>query len=670
MESRTTRAPLYGGKQSRDKHNLRNLIPYRASCISLIKMPPVRPHLSVTLPKNFTFHYTDGEHPRTPEPECAEEPTEPPQIPRQTYRVRRRRRPLPTYAPTNFANASQNLLIPTIEAPEPCFDETYAPFSDAPTEPEEGYLAPTPNAFRLFSPPKTPVAQIGMERNGTGQFHRDADIESQAESISRPSSACSGISDSSVSSRGSMDSYGGSCTSPESDISDPFVFPEPKPSQFPPSSPLQAYNTERPAKRIRTRKDIVWTKAMDDHLWLTYMMCLQDPTVTPFKMLPGTVPPLGICTRVARQAKKTWKSALAAKSLGTPDTRDVRSGSNTPTNHDIPKPGSKWPRSEAAARGRLRKLCKRQPMLAAHYQRLLKTRTPSPFPSSSPRSQPSSGSVPLTSPFEPAQSIERKNSASSFSTRDMNVSLTASTSSMMQMGNPLHALAANELPESQNTEWVGQQTARSNAHQKSQSLQFGLGLGSPASRESSSSSLASPFAAMPQKPRHDYQTIRPVSQPQPTLDPPVELHAPVPITRSFKRRAQQYLEDLQHAEISHVGQDILQELFGAPAEISNRRVRTRGFSLGDMGRGARNLATLFTPPSSFDQSSGSPMVVEQPDQPMTGPPASVDPARRLGSPFCGRSSNSNFSNTFPRMLSPRMFESSASFEERIGGLGN
>ncbi|EKG09343.1 hypothetical protein MPH_13657 [Macrophomina phaseolina MS6] len=507
-----------------------------------------------------------------------------------------------------------------------------------------------------------------MECNGTGQFQRDADIESQAESISRPSSACSGISDSSVSSRGSMDSYGGSCTSPESDNSDPFVFPEPKFTHFPPSSPLQAYNTERPAKRIRTRKDTVWTKAMDDHLWLTYMICLQDPTVTPFKMLPGTVPPLGICTRVARQAKKTWKSALAAKSLATPDFRGMRSGSNTPTNRDVPKPGIKWPRSEASARGRLRKLCKRQPMLAAHYQRLLKTRTPSPFPSSSPRSHSSSGSAPLTSPFHPAQPEERRDSSTSFSTRDMNLSLTTSTSSMMQMGNPLHALAAEELALNRNSEWAGQQNARSNAHQKSQSLQFGLGLGSPASRDPSSSSLASPFAAMPSKPQHDYQATRPVSQPQPRLEPPVELHAPVPITRSFKRRAQQYLEDLQNAETSHTGQDILQELFGAPADISNRRVRTRGFSLGDMGGGARHLTTLFTPPSSFDESSGSPMSIEQPDQSTLAPPPSTDSARRLGSPFCGRSSNNNFSNTFPRMSSARVFESSASFEEHISGL--
>ncbi|KAF9630872.1 hypothetical protein BFW01_g1434 [Lasiodiplodia theobromae] len=631
-------------------------------------MPPVRPHLSVTLPKNFTFHYTDGEQPRTPEPECAEEPTEPPQLPRQTYRVRRRRRALPTYAPTNFANTSQDLPIPTIEVPEPGFDAPYAPFSDTSSEPERGYLAPTPTAFRLFSPPKTPVAQIGMERNSTGNFHRDADIESQAESISRPSSACSGISDSSISSRGSTDSYGGSCTSPESDNSDPFVFPEPKPSQFPPSSPLQAYNTERPAKRMRTRKDTVWTKAMDDHLWLTYMMCLQDPTVTPFKMLPGTVPPLGICTKVARQAKKTWRGAMA-KSHNTPYARDGRSGSNTPTTHDIPKPGIKWPRSEAAARGRLRKICKRQPMLAAHYQRLLKTRTPSPFPSSSPRSQSSLGTAPMTSPFEPAQPADRNDAPGSFSTRDMNVSLTTSTSSMMQMGNPLHALAADESQQAPNDDWLGQQNARSNAHQKSQSLQFGLGLGSPESGHSSSS-LASPFAGMPQKPHHDVQTVRPVSQPQPMLDSPVELHAPIPITRSFKRRAQQYLEDLQHAESSHVGHNILQELFGAPAEISNRRVRARGFSLGDMGGGARNLAALFTPPSSFDQSSGSPMAVEQEDPSALAPQAPADPARRLGSPFCGRPSNNNISNTFPRMTSPRLFEESASFEERIGGLGS
>ncbi|KAF2147167.1 uncharacterized protein K452DRAFT_323352 [Aplosporella prunicola CBS 121167] len=639
-------------------------------------MPPVRPHLSVTLPKNFTFHYSEGELPKTPEPTGVETPTEPPQIPRQAYRVRRRRQALPTYAPTNFENASKDLPIPTIEAPEPGDEVPYAPFSDTPSEPEPDFLSPNPPEVRLISPPKTPIHQIGMDCSSFVASHSDLDSHSQAESFSRPSSACSGISDSSVSSRGSMDSYpsyGGSCTTPESEDADPFVFPTSKINQIPPSSPLQAY-AERPTKRLRTRKDTVWTREMDNHLWLTYMMALQDPTVTPFKMLPGTVPPLGICTRVARQAKKTWKGALAAgRIIGHPDTgKHAFSDSHPSATHGIPRPGLKWPRSEAAARGRLRILSKKQPMLAAHYQRLLQTRTPSPFPSS-PQSSSSSGPVPLISPFRP---IERE-PPPTFSTRDMNVSLATSTSTTMQFGNPLHALATEDT---QGQGWRNHQHARSNAHQKSQSLQLGLGLGSPVSHDDSSSSLASPFVGMSRsyfKHESSKETPRPVSQPvtRPSLDSPVELHAPVPITRSFKRRAHQYLEDMvngENPERDQMGQNFLHELFGAPADTSHRRIRSRGFSLGDMGSGARQLSNLFTPPPSFDQGSTDhdSLLSSNPptDEANITTSTSIDPRRRLGSPFQGGASHT-WNNTFPRVLTPRMFESSASFEERFGGLG-
>ncbi|KAK8206067.1 hypothetical protein IWZ01DRAFT_65157 [Phyllosticta capitalensis] len=627
-------------------------------------MPPVRPHLSVTLPKNFTFHYTDGSLPKTPEPEDKEEPTEPPQIPRQGYRVRRRRRALPSYAPTNFAHASRDIPIPTIDAPEPETDATFARFG-TPFDAEDGFLKPAPT-IRPISPPKTPVGQIGMSPNDLGSFDSEIDGLSQAEIISRPSSSCSGISDSSISSRDSMGSSdsAGSCTSPESDSSDPFVFPETKGNKPFPSSPLQAYN-ERPAKRMKTRKDAVWTKSMDDHLWFTYMMCLQDPTVTPFKMLPGTVPPLGICARVARLAKKSWKGSSAIRStVASPDASQGSWGGSDSSNLlRIPKSGSKWPRSEAAARGRLRKLCKRQPMLAAHYQRLLRTRTPSPFPSSSPPTASAVAPAPMN-----AYTERKPSEAPSFSTRDMSVSLSTSTSTMMQAGNPLHKLATESTPQMSLSDFAAQQQSpRSHAHQKSQSLQFGPGFGSPASREGSKPTLASPFSATSSKGRSNgsAEASRPVSQPLPRLDPPVELHAPVPITRFAKRRAQQYLEDMANAE-NNGGQSFLNQLFGAPAEISHRRVRSRGFSLGDMDGGARQLSSLFTPPASFEQADDTMMGAEPTGQSYLAPPAQVDPERRLGSPFCGKSSN-NFS-TFPRMSGTSRFEPAASFEERFNGL--
>ncbi|KAF2088407.1 hypothetical protein K490DRAFT_64458 [Saccharata proteae CBS 121410] len=629
-------------------------------------MPPVRPHLSVTLPKSFHFHYTEGQAPRTPEPEPREELTEPPAIPRATYRVRRRRQALPAYASSNPFEASQDQPIPTIETPTA--SEPSECLKDPPADPSGDHLLPDSAFKRLISPPRTPLAQISMDpmkhlRNSWSE----ASVQHRTESTSRPTSSCSGISDSSLSSRDSFNSYhsyGGSCTSPESEFADPFMFPTSKPGQSKvQSSPLQDYN-QRPSKRLRTTQETVWTKHMDSHLWLTYMACLQDPTVTPFKMLPGTVPPLGICTRVARQAKKTWRGPSSLPGSKDPDRNDspdtikARSGSCTPTTRGVHRPYPKWPKSEATARGRLRKLCKREPMLAAHYQRLLHCRTPSPFPSS-PRSSSRSGSSRIISPFR------APNHQSKFSTRDLNISLTTSTSSTMQHGNPLSQLANDQTPQPMNGDIFGQPTAR--VHQKSQSLQSGLGIGGISPRPVSHGSLGSPFVSSIQHgltPAHTSEQEAATAF-APILDPPVELRAPKPITRSFKRRAHELLS----AERFDTETNFIQELFGPAAEFSHRRVRSRGFSLGDMGAGAR-MSAIFTPPSSFDQSPSMPQLAPAPENHThLAPAATADPTIRLGSPFGGHSSNLRFNHTFPRNFSPRTFQPSSSFEERFGSSG-
>jgi hypothetical protein len=634
-------------------------------------MPPIRPHLSITLPRNFTFHYTDGQPPKTPEPEERAEILQPPEPPRQIYRVRRRRAAIPTYdIPSIRQQPSQDDPIPTIEAPEISTDESIALLEPTPL-PAEGFLAPTPSFARLMSPPKTPVAQISTrieDTCGAAQDWEDMDNASRGESISRPSSACSGISDSSTSSQGSLESfpsYGGSCTSPESDVADPFIYPPSGMKYRVDSSPLQAYQQHH-SKRINLRKETIWTEDMDNHLWMAYMRYLQDPTVTPFKMLPGTAPPLGVCHRVVRDAKKTWKGPRVASTscngsqfpqhifrAGSPDTiKPAKSGSSTPIANDARKPYPKWPRSESATRRRLRQLCKRKPSLSAHYQRLLHCRSPSPFPSS-PRSSVEPQPASLCSPFS--------EHLATFSTRDMNISLSTSTASTMQYGNPLSQLTSDNTPRARNDEWFGQPLGRSSAHQKSQSLHVGLGIGSM---------LGSPLNSVPEMPRMGTgpSSARAGNVPSlvPRLDPPLELHSPMPLPRSFKRRAQHHLEDEGSSHGSGMRQNLLQELFGAPAESSHRRVRSRGFSLGDMGEGARRLSSLFTPPAVFDQ-MGSPEMDTTTLQSETNtlhPPAQS--TIRLGSPFGGRSTNVHFSNTFPRNFTPHGFEAAASFEDRLG----
>ena len=286
--------------------------------LPIVKMSRPRAQSSFTLPRNFTFHYTDANPPRTPEPIEMGEPLQPPEPPRpQTYRLRRRRelRQLSSdyFRPRN----PRDVPVPTIEV------------SGSPPYEEQLYHIPqTESQLTAFgqltrprgSPPKTPSAQIfdtAIVQEVVSNQWESAEVCSQGESISRPSTACSGFSDSSISSSlESFPSLGGSLTSPESDI---FDFKAPtelsEQLQLPMlSSPLKAYG-KAPSKPSHLRTTQTWTEQMDAHLWMTYMRYLQDPTHTPFKMLPGTAPPLGVCSRIVREAKRTWKGSRSSGAI-------------------------------------------------------------------------------------------------------------------------------------------------------------------------------------------------------------------------------------------------------------------------------------------------------------------------------------------------------------------
>ena len=445
-------------------------------------MPRSRPQLSITLPRNFQFHYTEGNEPKTPENEV---PAPLPRSPRAegAYRIKRRSRP-----PVNtaFSNSngrrtiSSNVPIPTIETP--VISESVRPsLQHAATGPSRGYLAPrkymtlprTPSPI----PRKTQLVRDWDSRNDTG------------DSISRPMSACSLISDSS-NDNDSLTSYpagDGSCTSPESDSPDPFSsrFASMKRGKGRQMAVLLR-NEEgiQDGFSIKQTNRIQWTTDMDKHLWSTYLIYLQDPTVTPFKMLPGTSPPLGVCHRVAREARRSWRpvknnkrkaSELLSPTTvekvsghgvfgqdlngrpGSPDTiKAPRSGSNTPTESmptgNVPPKPSLWPKSGSSTRRRLRYLSKRKPSIAPHYQRILQSRSPSPFSSSSRiQSRSQSRLSEVTSPDTLA--------TSSFSTRDIQLSLTTSTAPTMQPDGPLAQLSQGaELPSSQpdNCEWFNE----------------------------------------------------------------------------------------------------------------------------------------------------------------------------------------------------------------------
>jgi hypothetical protein len=615
-------------------------------------MESERPHLSITLPRNFQFHYRDGHMPQTPEPESQPEELQPPPPPRQTLKVRRRRTTMVRHEDRDLAMDQRP--IPTIEGPELHSDVS----SDLPLAPiqDDAYLSPGISYMRMLSPPKTPVAQMRVINAFDGPRNwSDIDQSSASETSSRPTSS-SGFSDSSFSSCGSIESFmsrGGSCTSPEEEMTDPYLAfsPDVKFGQL--TSPLPAFEPTRPAKRLKLRAS--FTEDMDHHLWMTYMKYLQDPTVTPFKALPGTTPPNGVCHRVARMARKTWKGPRSTRPgvrAGTEDTiRALKSGSNTPVAARTSKSFLRFP-TEKQCRKRLRDLAKQKPTLSAHYQRLLR-RSPSPFQSSPPKesSETSTTSTqprPLSSPF--IQGSATASASASFSTRDMNVSLATSTAASMQMGNPLSQLASGTSRPAPRT-WS---SARSSAHQKSQSLHIGLGLGLSNVRGSSFQNMSQLTDVSMHQPNARTWHPQSSSVQPPRLGSPFQLHTPRPISRVFKRRA---LNSSFEDRARNRGDSFVNELFGAPAESSHRRVRSRGFSLGDMAEGARRL------PISTSNLGVDPFVNSTPHSPAVTAERQGQATIRLGSPFGSRPSN-----TFPRASTPHSFEQPASFEQRFAAM--
>ncbi|KAI9803818.1 MAG: hypothetical protein M1825_001698 [Sarcosagium campestre] len=642
-------------------------------------MPPVRPKLSITLPRNFTFHYTDGQAPRTPERDTEEQPRLP--SPPRPYRLRTRRRPqLPpasSFEPSSSSPAEpHNVPLPTIEAPQP--------FVEAATlqwlpdhQPAKGLLAPLFPVERAISPPKTPSAQVFVAFDKPATEPRSVwggECEvNPGESISRPTSACSVSSDSSNSSSGtsaSIPSNGGSCTSPESDAPDPFWYPsttrQKGKARIRPSSPTVG----RGRKVSQKLKFSQWTDDMDTHLWKTYLLYLQDPTVTPIRVNPGSVPPLGVCHRVAREAKRSWREsrpaqgrdndgrgfltdplgkqvlrdvndeANAVNTADSPDTlTDKTSGSLTPTGKEGHRVHIKWPRSEGATRRRLRVLCKRKATPSTSLQRHLQSRSPTPF--QRPRAR-------LASPFGGLD-------GPTFSTRDMAFSLSTSTSTTMHQGGPLAQLSQGESSvRNLGDEWFGQPPSRPQSRIQAELQQRGLGidglghghtfprLGSPfAGRPRPSTLQMTPLRPQPSPPQIQ-QDSNDDASPAPALSSPVLLKEPIPFS-SLKRRAVHQLED----ELSPGGTDIrgsiFQDLFGAPADSSHRRVRSRGFSLGDISQGSR-LSSLVTPPTMYDRMDSSEFAnaatfdASQPDG--LTPPRPAEP-HRLGSPFVAVAPTSN-----------------------------
>ena len=606
--------------------------------------PSLRPTLSITLPPNWAFPPQDGTMPKTPEQQDRQQSaSEPPPPPRpQAFKVKRKRA---TILP-EFSNPLGDAgVIPTIEMSEVPTDLSSPIFQRTPSA---HLLSPMPNTLpRALTPPMTPAPRNHTVFSQLESPAREWDLINKTKApFERSGSVCSSFSDSSISSCGTSDfslpTAGND--SPVTEVSDPFLDDEStKRESLDPPPQFMDYLPK--AKRVKTRRDVKWTPVMDDHLWMTFMAYLSDPTLTPFKMLPGSTPPMGVCDQVASKAKRTWHQRKAtpmtagsidawvdvdrAQREGSPDT--IRPSSVQTAQH-------KWPKV-AATRRRLRELCVRRPSISAHYQRMLRTRSPSPFETSSP----------VIRFSEPPSSV--------YSSHDLRLSLVTSTAPSMQPEGPLAQLATDEplpLPRTRTasrperpSDWFAR-IPRSKAHQKSASLQSTLQVNSEESSHGNMT-LASPFASSEASHRthllHSMAATKSLGRTEfngKALESPFEFGAPT-APRSRKRRFRSDEEKPRRPA--------LEDVFGPMVE--NDVGRSRGFSV-DAARATDNLSKLFTPVSSstdYDMTE-APGPSNAPDEIPFGcrsaPRRLAEPVPRLGSPFTESLFQNRQSNTFPR----------------------
>jgi len=194
---------------------------------------------------------------------------------------------------------------------------------------------------------------------------------------------------------------------------------------------------------------------------------------------------------------------------------------------------------------------------------------------------------------------------------------------------------------------------RSQAHQKSLSLQSGLSLNMSTEQ---TGMLASPFDDVPDRSQllQSMSTTKSLgrtsfnnSGKRPSLDSPVELSGAPTMPRTSLKRRFRPDEDKPKRPALH-------DVFGPSPDDNGGTVRNRGFSVGGV-RASGNLANLFTPPvASVDhemsEASAIPPVPETPDLGPLGsrsvPRRLVEPVPRLGSPFTEAPYKQH--NTFPR----------------------
>ena len=685
-----------------------------------------KPLMSITLPRNFAPMGLDGlDEPRTPDQTFVEASLPPPPH-HSTLRIRRPRINMGDFQARNNALPAtlfaSEIPVPSsvqaIRHSEPEAQPELQPISFAPESPVPSIELPQPSTIvrptfqhSLSEPPASQSLRLPAYRNDApttppAQMKApDSCYKASVWEMERSSSVSSMRSDDSFSSIDTFTSrptsFGGSATSPDVDLRDPFGQHK---FTIMPDTPSRRSKKMR-TQTFTTKEYVTWTIEMDNHLFNVYNLYLCDPTVTPFKTVPGSIPPSGVCRRVARRAKELWpKASKISRPIvtryklrnvfderntvrdKTPEPNDfLRVREATPTSSSEPR--GLWP-SESSTRKRLRQLCKEKFTITAHYQRMRESRSPSPFTDSFAR-RPSgritrSMSRQLSAPEVPSSA----STTATYATRELGISLVASGATA-----PLAQLVTGDSPATEQRSDDFFNTPISSSSQM-QSSPAGLGIktGNLAPPASSIPRLASPFnySTWNGPTRSHRHHRREVSQNQfdtvhitgHRLLSPVRLE-PDMSSNANKRRAQHNLEDELSPSGSALGQtkDVKELIFIGAGDISQRRIRlrNRGATLGSTINNSNKLDSLFTPPAT--DSTAVPSSNEIPAVPLipTGlaVPEQSEREKRLGSPFeldpNKRSNRSRTPRHIPSMSDPfissNMFNASSNTTAQTQSIG-
>ncbi|ERS97993.1 uncharacterized protein SPSK_03103 [Sporothrix schenckii 1099-18] len=392
--------------------------------------------------------------PRTPEPTASSFPpdvidAQPPSPPRPRLRLKRRAVPHLSAPTQNFlaSVAAADVPIPSIEIPDQD-DHDLPSIMQPQRQPQQQQrtpgLFPTDSidsnllsvcGHSTFSPPKTPAPSAvpsaspsrypNWRMGSVFSSSTESSPDPECESSSRPSTARSTqTSSSSLFSRFSQLSDDEHCISPEEETSstskvslgDHMNELRRNSASGGTFSNYTDYSNDdsTAAGQKRHARKAAWTNAMSSHLWATYILYLQDPKVTPFRIGKSCIPPHGVLVRVAREAKRSWKGAKAlakmsassanstrnsaaasltvpasvpaatrtSDSSAQPDGSTSKSGSSTPTATESKASGTfmEWPFTNAATRSHLRELCRKKAATPGGGARGLQYMSRSPTP--------------------------------------------------------------------------------------------------------------------------------------------------------------------------------------------------------------------------------------------------------------------------------------------------